>query len=490
MNSLEQKLNELAEKVAENNLWRQRKCFNLIPSENTASLFVKLCEIGDVSGRYAEHKTALKKEVESLSGTGALKGDQVYYYQGADFIYQMEQRLKGEFASFIGATDVESRPVSGQMANEVVFKGLVKFLAAKPEGFPSLGPTGRLQCVMNNDLNYGGHLSAQPYGALFNLGEGSIVNFPVNEKNPYMIDSARMIELMRENRPALVVFGKSMFLHPEPIRELCAAINEIPNYRPLVMYDGAHVLGILGSAFQDPLVEGAAIVTGSTHKTFFGPQRGIIAAKMPEGAPYRKLWSEIVARTFPGSTSNHHLGTQLAMLAATIEMNAFKDEYQKQVLSNARAFAKACASCGIPVEGGEAEGFTRTHQVIIRVASYGDAKEIASRLEASNIITNYQALPGDATFYHPSGIRMGVQEMTRFGMKETDFAALAGFVADVVMRKKNVGGEVAEFRGRFNTMGYCLSVEETMRIAPRLLESIFTTRDYSSSFAKALANAR
>jgi glycine/serine hydroxymethyltransferase len=239
------------------------------------------------------------------------------------------------------------------------------------------------------------------------------------------------------------------------------------------MYDGAHVMGILGSRFQDPLMEGAHIVTGSTHKTFFGPQRGIIASKLPEGAPFKKLWTEIVARTFPGSTSNHHLGTQLAMLAATIEMNAFKDEYQSQVLSNARAFAKACASEGIPVEGGESDGYTRTHQVIIRLTSFGDAKEIASRLEANNIITNYQALPGDETFYRPSGIRMGVQEMTRFGMKEPDFSSLARFIADVVLRKKTVASDVAEFRGRFQTMQYCLDAEQTKRIVPRIFESVF-----------------
>ena len=274
MNSLEEKLSELAEMIEENNSWRQRKCFNLIPSENTPSLFVKLCEISDPSGRYAEHKTALQKERESLAGTGALKGDQVYYYQGADFIYQMEQRLKAEFAAFIGAGDVETRPVSGQMANEVVFKGLVKFLASNPELFPSLSATGRLPCVMNNNLNYGGHLSAQPYGALYNLAESNIVNFPVDQKNPYKTDSEKMIALVNANRPALVVFGKSMFLHPEPIGTLRAYLDSVPDYRPMVMYDGAHVLGILGPLFQDPLVEGAQIVTGSTHKTFFGPQRG------------------------------------------------------------------------------------------------------------------------------------------------------------------------------------------------------------------------
>lgn len=471
MNSLEQKLSELAERVVENNRWRQRKCFNLIPSENTPSLFVKLCEIGDVSGRYAEHKTALKKEIESLSGTGALKGNQVYYYQGADFIYRVEDELKAEFARFLGADQVETRTISGQMANEVVFKGLVKFLSSNPEGFPSLSSTGRLKCVMNNNLNYGGHLSAQPYGALFNFAEDNVINFPIDEKNHYKLDAPRLVELVDRNRPALVVFGKSMFLYPEPVSDLRAFLRTVPDYRPLVMYDGAHVLGILGSLFQDPFSEGAEIVTGSTHKTFFGPQRGIIAAKLPERS--QRLWNEIVARTFPGSTSNHHLGTQLAMLAATIEMNAFKDQYQAQVLANAKAFAKACAAVGIPVEGGEEDGYTRTHQVLIKVSPFGDAREIASRLESNNIITNYQALPEDETFYHPSGIRMGVQEMTRFGMKERDFDALAGFLADVILRKKNVASEVAEFRNRFQTMEYCLSIEQTLRLAPRLLESIF-----------------
>jgi glycine/serine hydroxymethyltransferase len=490
MISLEQKLNELVEKTIENNLWRQRKCFNLIPSENTPSLLVKLCEISDPSGRYAEHKKALKKEVESLTGTGALKGDQVYYYQGADFIYEMEQWLKKEFASFVGGTDVETRPVSGQMANEIVFKGLVKFLAAKPEGFPELGATGRLQCVMNNDLNYGGHLSAQPYGALFNFTEGRMVNFPADAENPYKMDAERMIALVDENRPSLIVFGKSMFLHPEPVGRLRTFLDAETGYRPLVMYDAAHVLGILGSTFQDPLGEGALIVTGSTHKTFFGPQRGIIAAKIPEGSPLRKLWSEIVARTFPGSTSNHHLGTQLAMLAATIEMNEFKDAYQSQVLSNARAFAKFCAGHGIPVEGGADEGYTHTHQVLIRVDSFGDAKEIASRLEANNIITNYQALPGDATFYHPSGIRMGVQEMTRFGMKEQDFDTLARFIANIVLEKKNVAGEVEEFRKGFTTMEYCLDFDQTRRVASRLFQSVFPGQDHFLKFVESLKDCQ
>jgi glycine/serine hydroxymethyltransferase len=487
MNPLEKALGELASKAVENNLWRQRRCFNLIPSENTPSLFVKLCEISDPSGRYAEHKTALKKELESLQGSGALKGDQIYYYQGTDFICQAEEALKAEFGAYIGGSEVETRAISGQMANEIVFKAMVKFLGSNPEGgFARLTATGRMPGVMNNNLNYGGHLSAQPFGALFNFVDGAVVNFPLEPGNAYKLDVARMIELVEQHRPALLVFGKSMFLHPEPVRELKAYLGTKTDYRPVVMYDAAHVMGILGPGFQDPLAEGADVVTGSTHKTFFGPQRGIIASNMAKGTPLRKLWTEINARAFPGSTSNHHLGTQLAMLAATYEMNAFRAEYQKQVLANARAFAAALAHEGIPVEGGEADGFTRTHQVVIRVKPFGDGKEIAARLEKNNIVTNFQALPDDETFYHPSGIRTGVSEMTRFGMAEADFAELARLVADVVLRDRAVGGEVAEYRKRFAKMRYCLEPEAALRVAPALFESLFPDREYFLAFADAL----
>ncbi|MCK5055889.1 MAG: hypothetical protein KAT34_04490 [Candidatus Aminicenantes bacterium] len=487
MNELEKNLQELGKKIVENNLWRQRRCFNLIPSENTPSLLVKLCEISDPSGRYAEHKTALKKELAALDGTGALKGNQVYYYQGVEFIYEIEERLKKEFGRYISASEVEARTISGQMANEVVFKAMVKFFAAGKEGFPKLSETGRIATVMNNNLNYGGHLSAQPFGALFNHAESDVVNFPLTENNLYRTDVDKMLELLDLHRPSLIVFGKSMFLHPEPIKPLRDFIDKTDGYHPVIMYDAAHVMGILGPYFQDPLTEGADVVTGSTHKTFFGPQRGIIAANMPKGSPMRKLWLEINSRTFPGSTSNHHLGTLLALLVATFEMNHFKDEYQEQVATNAKAFAKACAGHGIPVEGGEEEGYTETHQVVIRVSRFGDAKEIATRLEENNIVTNYQALPDDENFYHPSGIRMGVPEMTRFGMKEADFDNLARLMADCIIHNKKVGDEVAEYRKKFTKMHYCLDTEQTLRIAPAVFESIFPDHAYFSSAAAALS---
>jgi glycine/serine hydroxymethyltransferase len=158
---------------------------------------------------------------------------------------------------------------------------------------------------------------------------------------------------------------------------------------------------------------------------------------------------------------------------ATYEMNAFKQEYQKQVRQNAKAFARALKNNGVPVEGDEKDGFTETHQVLIRVRSFGPAQEIARRLEENNIVTNYQALPDDKTFLDASGIRMGVQEMTRFGMKEKDFAILAGYLADVVIRNKKVKEELRKQRRNYLEMKFCLPPKDSLPLAAKILKSVF-----------------
>jgi glycine/serine hydroxymethyltransferase len=346
---------------------------------------------------------------------------------------------------------------------------------------------------MNNALNKGGHLSSQPMGALFNFveedpetGKEKVVNFPVLEENPYKADREKLAELMEQHRPELVVFGKSMFINQEPVQLVSDLVKDW-DPRPVIMYDMAHVLGLYG-VFQEPLAEGADVITGSTHKTFFGPQRGLIAGNFPKGSRFRKLWLDIKSRAFPGSTSNHHLGTLLSLLMATYEMNQFKKEYQAQVLTNAKAYARALKEKGIPVEGEEKEGFTQTHQVLIRIKEYGNGMDVAKKLEENNILTNYQALPDDETFLEPSGIRMGVQEMTRFGMKEKDFDVLAGYVADVILNGKNVKDEVRAFRQNFLEMKFCLPIQEAMPLAAEIFQSIFPYPGFSELFIRSLEN--
>jgi len=474
MPSLIDKAAALAARAESNNRWRQAEAFNLIPSETTPSLLVKMFEISDPAGRYAEHRT--------------MKGEEVYFYQGVDFIRDVEVEARQELARYFGCTDVELRPISGQMANEVVFKGMVKFInRGRAEG----QPPRRMRLVLNNDLTKGGHLSSQPMGALFNYveydpgtGKERVAHLPQLKDNPYKPDVDRLASLLDEHRPELVVFGKSMFLYPEPVAFVSQLVSSWPE-RPVLMFDMAHVLGLYG-AFQAPLSEGADLVTGSTHKTFFGPQRGLIAGNLPAGSPLRPLWVEIKGRAFPGSTSNHHLGTLLALLMAAYEMNAFRDDYQTQVRANAKAFARALKSHGIPVEGDEADGFTETHQVLIRVRAYGPGMDIARRLEENSIVANYQALPDDETFLESSGIRLGVQEMTRFGMKEGDFDTLAGLIAEVVLRGKSVRDEVRKYRSRFLKMAYCLPEEQAVDLAVRVWKSAFPSPGFAERFAERL----
>ena len=150
----------------------------------------------------------------------------------------------------------------------------------------------------------------------------------------------------------------------------------------------------------------------------------------------------------------------LGLLGATYEMLAFKDDYPKQVVANSKAFARGMVENGMAVEGDPDYGYSETHQVLIRTARRR-GEFISSLFEANNVITNPQAYWDDASFAVASGVRTGTQEMTRFGMKENDFAELATLVSDIAHNGESKPEEhwkpaVKAFRSRFSEMTYCL----------------------------------
>jgi aminomethyltransferase len=444
------KAGRLLERSLENHLWRQRECINLIPSEMTASVMTALLSVTDPAFRYAEHRASK-----------AFYDAEIYYYQGTDFIDEVERMLHEEMKKYLGCAEVETRIISGQMANMAVFSAMVDYINRTDRK----REPRRIRSVMNNHIAKGGHLSAQPMGALRDFvardphtERPAVVNFPVLQENPYKIDVAAALDLVEEYRPEMIIFGKSMVLHREPVSEICRFLEE-QNMRTLVMYDMAHVLGLIGPHFQEPFKEGADLVTGSTHKTFFGTQRGIVASPFLEHEERYELWEAIQRRAFPGSTSNHHLGTLLGLLMAAYEMNHFKDLYQPQVISNAKAFARALKECGLDVAGDPAINFTETHQVIVRVG-YGRGPEMAKRLEENNIICNYQATPDEEGFTVAGALRLGVSEMTRFGMEEEDFHSLAMLVHDVVKKNRKLVNDVKALRRRFLDMRFCFRKDE------------------------------
>jgi len=456
--SLKNLATELLRKAVQNARWRQKESFNLIPSEQTPSLLVKLFSITDPSGRYAEHR---KFE--------AFEDKEIFYYQGTKWIEEVETLVMEEFQNFLGCSEVETRVISGQMGNMVVFGGLMDYL----NRFYRKRDPRRIRKVMNHHLARGGHLSAQPMGALRDyvavdplMERAAVIEFPVLQDDPYQIDLKETKELIELHQPEFIVLGKSMMIYREPLKELAQMISGM-HPKPIILYDMAHVLGLAGPYYQEPFKEGADIVTSSTHKTFFGSQRGIIASNMAEGTEYEDLWETILRRVFPGSVSNHHLGTLLGLLMATYEMNAFKEEYQKAVISNAKAFARTLKDRGLEVEGNPALGYTETHQVIVRVG-YGNGPVMANRLEENNIIVNYQGAPDDEGFTAASCLRMGVQEMTRFGMKEEDFSELADYIGQIILRGRSMAKEVSQYRKRFTEMKYCLPPEEASPLIEKL----------------------
>jgi aminomethyltransferase len=338
---LAQAARTLVDEAVANTRWRQRETVNLIPSEQTSSPLVRLLTIMDPSHRYAEHR-----RIEAL-GTA-----DVFYYQGTRMIGEVERQLSQQLCNYLGCSLVETRTISGQMANTAVFGGIVEYL----NRMDRKSEPRRIRKVMVHHIGRGGHLSAQPMGALRSyvavdpsMDRHAAVPFPVMREDPYRVDLARTADLIAEHSPELIILGKSMILYREPVREIAQMISGM-RPRPILMYDMAHVLGLVGPLYQQPFVEGADIVTGSTHKTFFGPQRGLIASNMEEGSGLERLCDAIVRRVFPGSVSNHHLGTLLGLLMATHEMTAFAAPYQKAVIANARAFAKALHDQGLHVE--------------------------------------------------------------------------------------------------------------------------------------------
>ncbi|MFC1863162.1 serine hydroxymethyltransferase, partial [Thermodesulfobacteriota bacterium] len=434
----------LIEKTLDNHTWRQKECINLIPSEMTASPVVRLLSITDSAFRYAEHRKIK-----------AFYDSEVFYYQGTDFIQEVEQRLKEELSSFLGCPEVEPRLISGQMSNMAVFSAMMDYInRADRKREPR-----RIRRVMNNHLGKGGHLSAQPMGALRDFvardpktERPAVTNFPVLSENPYKIDVERTLKLIDQYRPELIILGKSMVIHKEPVSDIRRFLDE-QGIDAIILYDMAHVLGLVGPHFQNPFEEGADLVTGSTHKTYFGTQRGVIGSRFLEHEKEYELWEAIERRSFPGSVSNHHLGTMLGLLAAALEMNQFKDDYQP------KAFAKALHNCGLKVMGDPDIDFSETHQVLLDVG-YARGAEMASRLESNNIICNFQALPNEEGFTSAGGLRMGVSEMTRFGMKERDFEELAGLIKDVIQHNRNVKEKVKAFRSRFLDLKFCFCDED------------------------------
>ena len=397
--------------VSEQNLWRSNT-INLIASENVLSGRTRQIMGSDFAHRYAEGHPGER------------------YYQGTEKIDEIETRAKQHLKTLFKCRQVDVRPISGTVANDAVFSQYIK----------------HGDIVMVNSTPGGGHISHHKSGSVGKYTH-NIVDFPLTADG-YHIDLGRTVGLIKQIHPKILILGKSLFLFREPVAELKDACRANGT---LLIYDAAHVLGLIaGGRFQDPLTEGADLVTASTHKTFPGTQRGIVLSNMRD-----KEWEKIDKGAFPGSSSNHHLDTLVGLAITTYEMLDFGVEYASQIVSNAKTLAQELCEAGFDVQGKEF-GFTESHQVAVDVKRYGGGDEVARILKDNNIICNMNLLPFEPleNVLNPAGIRLGVQEMTRMGMKEKEMANIAAFFKRILMDGKYVGEEVIEFRKGYHKVLY------------------------------------
>ena len=402
-----------------------REAIPLIASENIPSPAVREAIISDFGNRYAE----------------GWPGERVY--AGCRYIDEVEVICQDLIKKLFRAEFADVRPISGVVANLALYTA-----------FTEPGDT-----MMALSIPAGGHISMgkKRFGGTAGAVHGLNVEYLPLDYKEMTIDVERTKKAINKlqqagKTPKLVMFGCSVFPFPHPIKELEEFIHDVG---AKIGYDAAHVAGLIaGGKFQDPLREGADVMTLSTHKTFFGPQHGAIVSW--------EKYAEVIKRAvFPGMVSNHHLHKVAGVAVAAAELLEFGREYASQVVRNAKALGQALYERGFKVLG-EHKGFTESHVILVDITKYGDGGTIEEELEKANIIINRNLLPWDIKegrhFTNPGGIRLGASEITRLGLKEKDMEAIATFIKRVVIDKEDpekVKEDVVEFRRDYQKVHYC-----------------------------------
>ena len=404
--------------VKKHNSWRRFEAVNLIASENVMSPLAEAVYLSDMMHRYAEGRPGKR------------------YYQGLVYVDEVEVLAQGLMSQLFKVRFVEPRVVSGTIANAVAFS--------------AVATVGDKAAVAS--IQAGAHISHTEKGVLGALGIKTVeIPFDIDAWN---LDVDRARKIIECEKPRLVVLGASAYLFPHPTKEVADVAHSVG---AAVIHDVAHTLGLVaGEKWPNPIHEGADIVTASTHKTFPGPQGGVV---MTDSEELFKHVSNNVLKF----VSNHHLHRLPALAITTIEMMCFGKEYANQVIRNAKRFAESLAAEGFRVVA-EHLGYTASHIVLVDISKQCPAAKAAKLLEEANIIANKNLLPWDyLNPDNPSGLRFGVQEMTRFGMKEQDFEEIAKFIREVLIDKKDpreVKAKVIELRRQYISIHYGFKLPE------------------------------
>lgn len=408
---------EVVDAVNRNATWRGEECLNLLAPEAPTSPLVR---------------SLLASEVGTRAAEGHI-GPEQRWFAGTKHIDEIEALCVELLKKVFKSNYADHRLVASMIGNMAVYAALTE-------------PGDQIMTIAQP---LGGHSSNRQDGPAGIRGL-KIADVPM-DADELTVDLEEFKRVARKLKPKLVTLGASMTLFPFPIKEMAEIVNE---WGGKIFFDGAHQLGLIGGGyFQDPLKEGASVMTGSAGKTFSGPQSGIIVWDDPE------LTKPLTDAIFPTLAATHQVNRVAALAASAAEFLEFGEEYMGQIIKNAKALGQAFHNRGITVLGAH-KGFTETHQVILDVKDFGGGLEVGHKLAEANIITNKNLIPSDRPedWDRPSGLRIGTIEVTRLGMKEKDMETIANLIADILISNKNLDdakSEALAIRKSFNKMQYC-----------------------------------
>ena len=365
----------------EKELFRQRRNFELIASENIVSPAVMAAMGSVLTNKYAEGYPGKR------------------YYGGCEYVDVVENIAIERAKELFGAEHVNVQPHSGAQANTAVY-----FALLEP------GDT-----VLGMNLAHGGHLT---HGSPVNIS-GKYYNFiPYGvDDHTHRIDYDKVRALALENKPKMIVAGASAYPRAIDFEKLSEIAKECGAY---LMVDMAHIAGLVAAGLHQSPVPYADIVTTTTHKTLRGPRGGMIICKA-------ELAAKINKAVFPGTQGGPLMHTIAAKAVCFGE--ALKPEfkmYQQTIVDNAQALAKGLMTRGFEL----VSGGTDNHLMLVDLRNFDlTGKELEKRLDEVYITANKNAIPNDPQSpFVTSGVRIGTPAVTSRGLQPADMEKIAEFI--------------------------------------------------------------
>jgi glycine hydroxymethyltransferase len=237
-------------------------------------------------------------------------------------------------------------------------------------------------------------------------------------------------------------------LFPHPIRALRQIADEVG---ASLLFDAAHMSGMIaGRAWQQPLEEGAHLMTMSTYKSLGGPPGGLIVTNDPQ------LAERLEAIAYPGLTANFDAGKTAALAVTMLDWLVAGTAYAAAMASTAIALATELDRIGVEVFATSA-GFTRTHQFAVLARPYGGGQRAARRLRQANLLACGIGLPVAEVDGDLNGLRIGTPEIARLGLTAADMPVLAAFIArglDPELEPADAAKEVSSWRAAFRDVHF------------------------------------